>query len=122
MYMYIFTHSPLGRVGYDFAHGDDVTSEEHIQEAGYGLSYQGAYLQRALIHRQIRAREACFASVGGHATISAQNQCVGSISARAATCPPAWTRNALRNCWWRTIAAWDQLHLQIHMQRMRVVR
>ena len=49
MYLYRSAHSPLGGGGYGSAHGEGVTGEDHTREAGHGVSYQGAYPQRALI-------------------------------------------------------------------------
>jgi hypothetical protein len=48
-YMYYSRHSPLGGGGYGSAHGEGVTGEGHTREAGHGVTYQGGYLQRALI-------------------------------------------------------------------------
>jgi hypothetical protein len=49
--MYWLHHSPLGGGGYGTALGEGVTGEDHTctREACHGVSYQGDYLQRALI-------------------------------------------------------------------------
>ena len=47
--MYTCSHSPLGGGSHGSAHGEGVTGEDHTREAGHGVSYQGAYPQRALI-------------------------------------------------------------------------
>ena len=47
--MYVWDHSPLGGGGQGSAQGDGVTGEDHTQKACHGVSYQGAYPQRALI-------------------------------------------------------------------------
>ena len=56
MYLYRSAHSPLGGGGYGSAHGEGVTGEDHTREAGHGVSYQGAYPQRALSGVRVAGR------------------------------------------------------------------
>ena len=55
-YMYERWHSPLGGGGYGSAQGEGVTGEDHTREACHGVSYQGAYPQRALSGVRVAGR------------------------------------------------------------------
>jgi hypothetical protein len=54
--MYFCPHSPLGGGGYGSAQGDGVTGVDHTLEACHGVSYQGAYPQRALSGVRVAGR------------------------------------------------------------------
>ena len=79
----LLSHSPLGGGGYGSAQGDGVTGEDHTLEACHGVSYQGAYPQRALI------------GAGGGAlqrgsVTRVYAQLARAVSRRAAPCRPLW--------------------------------